>query len=73
MLVLYDYHLFEQIGTIDYLAICIFPHASTYVAGLYMSLLNVDYLILLWMQEFEPLISRPYSIVYFHSAATLQL
>lgn len=30
-------------------------------------------LLIVKFQEFEPLIQKPYSIVYFHSAASLQL
>jgi len=35
--------------------------------------LDLERFVLYVVKEFEPLISRPYSIVYFHSAATLQL
>jgi O-acetyl-ADP-ribose deacetylase (regulator of RNase III) len=35
--------------------------------------LDLERFVLYVVKEFEPLISRPYSIVYFHSAASLQL
>jgi hypothetical protein len=45
------------------------PGHDIYVNYEYLTFLLISF----GLQEFEPLISRPYSIVYFHSAASLQL
>lgn len=51
--------------------ICIYDGAFVslvvMVLGTQISIFFID------LQEFEPIIQKPYTIVYFHSAASLQL